>query len=111
MGPAGSADRERRAGFSAVDASDDVDGVGGQRPSRAGRGVVEPATIVCDFSTVGPESVVRAGACVKQRDTHPPRSVLDGFPARAVDSLAEAPGRPGWALPPDAVGVIRRIDR
>src|SRR3954465_15852854 len=77
-----------------------------------GRGsVVEPAAIVCDFSTVGPESVVRAGACVKQRDTPPARSVLDGFPARVVDTLAEAPGRPGWALPSDAVDVIRRIDR
>src|SRR4051794_14965911 len=77
-----------------------------------GRGsVVEPAAIVCDWSRVGEESVVRAGACVKQRDTHPPRSVLDGFPARAVDSLAEAPGRPGWALPSAAVDVIRRIDR
>src|SRR3954454_2114367 len=77
-----------------------------------GRGsVVEPAAIVCDWTRVGEESVVRAGACVKQRDTHPPRSVLDGFPARAVDSLTAAPGRPGWALPSDAVDVIRRIDR
>jgi len=77
-----------------------------------GRGtVVEPAAIVCDFSTVGPESIVRAGACVKQRDSHPARSVLDGFPARAVDTLAEAPGRPSWALPSDAVDVIRRVDR
>jgi carbonic anhydrase/acetyltransferase-like protein (isoleucine patch superfamily) len=77
-----------------------------------GRGtVVEPAAIVCDFSTVGAESVVRAGACVKQRDNHPARSVLDGFPARAVDTLAEPPGRPGWALPLDAVNLIRRIDR
>jgi carbonic anhydrase/acetyltransferase-like protein (isoleucine patch superfamily) len=77
-----------------------------------GRGsVVEPAAIVCDWSRVGEESVVRAGACVKQRDSHPPRSVLDGFPARAVDSLTAAPGRPGWALPSDAVDVIRRIDR
>src|SRR3954467_8841934 len=77
-----------------------------------GRGsAVEPAAIVCDWSRVGEESVVRAGACVKQRDTHPARSVLDGFPARAVGTLTEAPGRPGWALPSDAVDVIRRIDR
>jgi carbonic anhydrase/acetyltransferase-like protein (isoleucine patch superfamily) len=77
-----------------------------------GRGtVVEPAAIVCDFSTVGPESIVRAGACVKQRDSHPARTVLDGFPARAVGTLDAAPGRPGWALPPDAVDVIHRIDR
>jgi carbonic anhydrase/acetyltransferase-like protein (isoleucine patch superfamily) len=30
--------------------------------------VVEPGAIVCDGSAVGAESVVRAGACVKQRD-------------------------------------------
>lgn len=77
-----------------------------------GRGsVVEPAAIVCDFSSVGAESVVRAGACVKQRDRHPERSVLDGFPARQVGTLDEAPARPGWALPPDAADLIRRVDR
>src|SRR3954449_13298926 len=77
---------------------------------RLGRGtVVEPGAIVCDFSTVGPESVVRAGACVKQRDIHPARSVLDGFPAQAVDALADPPGRPTWTLPRDVVDVIRRI--
>jgi carbonic anhydrase/acetyltransferase-like protein (isoleucine patch superfamily) len=79
---------------------------------RLGRGtVVEPAAIVCDSSSVGPESIVRAGACVKQRDVHPERSVLDGFPARRVDTLTEPPGRPSWALPPDAFDVIRRLDR
>jgi carbonic anhydrase/acetyltransferase-like protein (isoleucine patch superfamily) len=72
--------------------------------------VVEPAAIVCDWSRVGEESV-RAGACVKQRDTHPARSVLDGFRARQVDTLLQAPGRPTWALSLDAVDVIHRIDR
>jgi carbonic anhydrase/acetyltransferase-like protein (isoleucine patch superfamily) len=77
-----------------------------------GRGcIVEPAAILCDFSIVGPESIVRAGACVKQRDVHPPRSVLDGFPARRVGSLPDAPGRPSWAFPDGAITEIRRIDR
>jgi carbonic anhydrase/acetyltransferase-like protein (isoleucine patch superfamily) len=76
-----------------------------------GRGtVVEPAAIVCDSSSVGPESIVRAGACVKQRDVHAGRSVLDGFPAQSVGVLTGPPERPGWALPPDAVDVIRRLD-
>src|SRR5262249_36493236 len=47
-----------------------------------GRGsIVEPGAIVCDGSVVGAESVVRAGACVKQRDGFGDRSILDGFPA------------------------------
>jgi carbonic anhydrase/acetyltransferase-like protein (isoleucine patch superfamily) len=79
---------------------------------RIGRGsVVEPAAIVCDWSVVGPESVVRAGACVKQRDRFGDRSVLDGFPARLVGTLSEPPPRPGWALPPDAVATLRRVER
>jgi carbonic anhydrase/acetyltransferase-like protein (isoleucine patch superfamily) len=79
---------------------------------RIGRGsVVEPAAIVCDWSELGPQSVVRAGACVKQRDRFGERSVVDGFPARLVQTLAAAPERPGWALPPDAVQTIRRVER
>ena len=75
-----------------------------------GRGsVVEPGAIVCDGSMVGAESVVRAGACVKQRDRFGDRSVLDGFPARLVDTLTESPARPNWALPPDAVATMRRL--
>ena len=73
--------------------------------------MVEPAAVVCDFSSVGPESVVRAGACIKQRNVHPARSDLDGFPARAVGTLTEAPERPGWALLSDAAAGIRSVDR
>jgi carbonic anhydrase/acetyltransferase-like protein (isoleucine patch superfamily) len=77
-----------------------------------GRGsVVEPAAIVCDWSVVGPESVVRAGACVKQRDRFGDRSVLDGFPARLVDTLTEPPPVPGWALSPGAVAALHRVER
>ena len=77
-----------------------------------GRGsVVEPAAIVCDWSVVGPESVVRAGACVKQRDRFDGRSVLDGFPAKVVDTLTDAPSLPGWALRHDAVATLRSVER
>jgi carbonic anhydrase/acetyltransferase-like protein (isoleucine patch superfamily) len=66
---------------------------------RIGRGtVVEPGALVCDFSTVGAESTVLAGACVKQRSKFGPRAILDGFPARQVGVLAAAPQLPGWAL-------------
>jgi carbonic anhydrase/acetyltransferase-like protein (isoleucine patch superfamily) len=79
---------------------------------RIGRGsVVEPAAIVCDWSEVGAESIVRAGACVKQRDRFGDRSVLDGFPAKLVDTLSTAPSRPGWALPQDEVAALRQVDR
>jgi carbonic anhydrase/acetyltransferase-like protein (isoleucine patch superfamily) len=77
-----------------------------------GRGsIVEPGAIVCDSSVVGAESVVRAGACVKQRDRFGDRSILDGFPARLAGTLTGPPPVPGWALPPDAVATLRRVQR
>ena len=76
-----------------------------------GCSVVEPGAIVCDGSATGAESVVRAGACVKQRDRFGDRSVLDGFPAGLVGTLAGPPPMPGWALPPDAVATLRRVRR
>jgi carbonic anhydrase/acetyltransferase-like protein (isoleucine patch superfamily) len=77
---------------------------------RIGRGsVIEPAAIVCDWSDVGAESVVRAGACVKQRDRFPDRSVLDGFPAKLVDTLTAPPAVPAWALDAAAVATLRRV--
>jgi carbonic anhydrase/acetyltransferase-like protein (isoleucine patch superfamily) len=77
---------------------------------RIGRGsVIEPAAIVCDWSVVGAESVVRAGACVKQRDRFPDRSVLDGFPAKLVDTLTGPPVRPSWALDAGAIATLRRV--
>jgi carbonic anhydrase/acetyltransferase-like protein (isoleucine patch superfamily) len=64
-----------------------------------GRGtVVEPAAIVCDDSVIGAESLVRAGALVKQRSRFPDRAVLDGFPARQVGNLDAPPETPNWAL-------------
>ena len=51
--------------------------------------VVEPAAIVCDFSRVGSGSIVRAGACVKQRARFDDRAVLDGFPADQVGNHRE----------------------
>ena len=60
--------------------------------------VVEPAAIVCDYSVVGEESLVRAGALVKQRARFPARAVLEGHPAVQVGALDGPPASPGWAL-------------
>ena len=77
-----------------------------------GRGsIVEPGAIVCDGSATGAGSVVRAGACLKQRDRFGDRSILDGFPASLAGTLTGPPPPPGWALPPDAVATLRRVQR
>jgi carbonic anhydrase/acetyltransferase-like protein (isoleucine patch superfamily) len=67
--------------------------------------------IIGDSHATGAESVVRAGACVKQRDQFGDRSILDGFPATLAGTLTGPPPLPGWALPPDAVATLRRVQR
>jgi carbonic anhydrase/acetyltransferase-like protein (isoleucine patch superfamily) len=79
---------------------------------RIGAGsVIEPAAIVCDWSRVGAESVVRAGACVKQRAVFAERAVIDGFPATSLGTLDAAPERPAWAFDPADLGTITRVHR
>ncbi|HKQ00384.1 MAG TPA: hypothetical protein VJ735_08640 [Actinomycetes bacterium] len=71
--------------------------------------VVEPAAIVCDYSRVGAGSLVRAGACVKQRSSFPALAVVDGFPAEVVGTLDAPPERPSWALTRQALGTLVRL--
>jgi carbonic anhydrase/acetyltransferase-like protein (isoleucine patch superfamily) len=75
-----------------------------------GRGtVVEPAATVCDWAAVGAHSVVRAGAVVKQRDDFGDHVVLDGFPAKQVDTVDGAPERPAWALRREDLDTLVRV--
>jgi len=69
---------------------------------RIGAGsVIEPGAIVCDHSVLGAGCVVRVGAVVKQRSTFDAGTEIDGFPAKAVGRVSEAPGIPAWALRAD----------
>jgi AhpD family alkylhydroperoxidase len=72
---------------------------------RIGRGsVVEPAAIVCDWSRVGEESIVRAGACVTQR--HPPAAQR---PRRVPRPSGRQPHRSSG--PPRMGAALRRRPR
>lgn len=71
--------------------------------------IVEAGAIVCDWSVVGTESVVRAGSCVTQRSRFPVRSVLGGFPAAVVGDLPGRPDTPAWAFTPEGLASIVRI--
>lgn len=70
--------------------------------------VVEPGAIVCDWSWLGEECVVRAGAVVKQRSKFEARSVVDGFPARSVGTGQGRPALPAWALQPGDLATLRQ---
>jgi carbonic anhydrase/acetyltransferase-like protein (isoleucine patch superfamily) len=69
--------------------------------------VVEPGAIVCDWSVLGEECVVRAGAVVKQRSKFEARSVIDGFPARSVGMGRGRPDLPTWALQPGDLATLK----
>jgi carbonic anhydrase/acetyltransferase-like protein (isoleucine patch superfamily) len=70
------------------------------------RTVVEPAATVCDWSRVGADSVVGAGAVVKQRATFDDHSVIDGFPATQVGTVDGSPTTPLWAFQPGDLDTI-----
>ena len=53
--------------------------------------------------------MVRAGACVKQRDRFGERSILDGFPAKLVGTLSRAAARADMGPAPDAVATLRKV--
>lgn len=55
---------------------------------------------------MGPQSIIRAGACVKQRSQFGNRTVLDGFPAAQVGTLDAAPPRPAWAFDPEDLPAL-----
>jgi len=73
------------------------------------RTVVEPAATVCDWSRVGTDSIVGAGAVVKQRATFEDHSVIDGFPAKRVDTFDGSPTRPLWAFQPGDLDTLARM--
>ena len=76
---------------------------------RIGRGtVVEPGAIICDYSLVGAESLVRAGTLVKQRSRFGDRAELEGFPAEQVGTLDAAPVLPAWALRRSDLATLSR---
>jgi carbonic anhydrase/acetyltransferase-like protein (isoleucine patch superfamily) len=71
------------------------------------RSVVEPGAIICDSSVVGSDSVVRAGAVVKQRSRFTGGTEIDGFPAVAVARI-DPPTTPTWALRRDDLSTLTR---
>ena len=77
-----------------------------------GRGsVVEPARSCATAARSGPSRWSAPVPASSNATVFDDRSVLDGFPARLASTLTGPPPMPGWALPPDAIATLRRVQR
>lgn len=60
--------------------------------------VIESGAIICDYSSLGANSLVRSGSLVKQRSEFPGNVILEGFPAKAIGANDGSNQRPGWGF-------------
>ncbi|NLC65363.1 MAG: carbonic anhydrase/acetyltransferase [Clostridium sp.] len=60
--------------------------------------VIEAGSIVCDYSELGENCLVKSGSLVKQRDKFEANSIIEGFPGKAIGKKKELIERPDWAI-------------
>ena len=60
--------------------------------------VIEASAIICDYSLLGKNTLVKSGSLVKQRSVFPDNQILEGFPARATGENSSTLERPSWAF-------------
>lgn len=60
--------------------------------------VIESGAIVCDYSFLGKNTLVKSGTLVKQRSTFEDNQILEGFPAKSIGENTDTLKRPAWAL-------------
>lgn len=60
--------------------------------------VIESGSILCDYSRLGQNTLVKAGSLVKQRSVFADNQIIAGFPAVGIGENQEALERPLWAI-------------
>lgn len=60
--------------------------------------IIESGAILCDYSSIGRNCLVRSGTLVKQRSEFAQDLVLEGYPAKISGTLEGPNIRPAWAL-------------
>lgn len=58
--------------------------------------VIEPASIVCDYSRLGKNTLVKVGSLVKQRSVFEDNAIVKGFPAKPIGKSLQPLQRPAW---------------
>lgn len=60
--------------------------------------VIEAGAIVCDYSVLGVNTLVKCGSLVKQRSVIADHQMVEGFPAKVVGLNVMRQPRPDWAI-------------
>ncbi|AHM57766.1 hypothetical protein EAL2_808p02610 (plasmid) [Peptoclostridium acidaminophilum DSM 3953] len=60
--------------------------------------VIESGAIVCDYSRLGRNVLVKSGSLVKQRSVFSDNQIVEGFPAAVVGENTDVMERPDWAI-------------
>lgn len=60
--------------------------------------IIESGSIVCDYSKLGKNTLVKSGSLVKQRSIFDNNQILEGFPAKSIGKNSEIQKRPAWAI-------------
>ncbi|MGI6298863.1 MAG: DapH/DapD/GlmU-related protein [Saccharofermentanales bacterium] len=60
--------------------------------------VIEPGAIVCDYSTLGRNTLVTTGSLVKQRSIFADNDIVEGFPAKKVGQSTARLAQPPWTF-------------
>ena len=71
--------------------------------------IIEGGAIICDYSKLGRNCLVKAGTLVKQRSTFPENSVLEGFPATIIKTLEEMQPLPSWSFIRQELNTIKKV--
>ena len=61
--------------------------------------IIESGSTICDNSHIGENSIIKAGSLVKQNSEFNSNSVIEGFPAKKINTLKDKVEKPMWAFP------------
>lgn len=58
--------------------------------------IIEAGAIVCDYSNIGENCLIKAGTLVKQRDKFEADNIIEGFPGKPIGQNEEKMLKPNW---------------
>jgi carbonic anhydrase/acetyltransferase-like protein (isoleucine patch superfamily) len=61
--------------------------------------IIESGSTLCDNSHIGKNSIIKAGSLVKQNSQIERNSIVEGFPAKKIDTVKGNVKKPMWAFP------------